>query len=147
VDIWVRFPTEQNIPVEGQVMPPRPPRLGGVLYLHHIFRRESNMQKHYRSSPDTRLQEALDEAEAASTPESKEGRFALDQIAFMIGSIPLDQRLKYMFKGQRPKLEALIYEIHPLADIHLVLISISKFRERENSVGRIADLLCKVYKS
>jgi hypothetical protein len=95
------------------------------------------------TTPRERLLKALDEAEAAATPENKTARLQLDQIAWLIGSLPshID---KGEFTNNRPKLAALIAEMQP-ASIFEAKLRWAEFRDEESPTGQVAELLIKTY--
>lgn len=86
-----------------------------------------------------RMVEAFKEAEAA-------GGMVQDQVAFMVGLLPEEMKDKYTNVGEAlkecPQIVALATETKPRVRA-FALLQISSWRDRDDIVGRCADLLIR----
>jgi hypothetical protein len=83
------------------------------------------------------LQETLEEAEKNA------GNFELDQIAWIIGNFPDNELNKPLLAENKPRLAALLEEMSPTSRTE-ALLTASSYRNREDLVGRVADLIIRV---
>ncbi|MDZ4837877.1 MAG: hypothetical protein SGJ27_29180 [Candidatus Melainabacteria bacterium] len=64
----------------------------------------------------------------------------IDQIAFLIGSFPLDHSVRTV-ATDCPRISALLPEMQPCATETLAMMRVSQWMNREDIVGEVADYM------